>query len=88
MKITEQQPFAERLKGLKLFSLHLRRLTGRRSMVEAYKVMRVMDKVNMYIHSVNATSLETGALKEICRRLKMEALLLYMTFGKLPELLS
>lgn len=85
LKIAEQQPFAERLKGLKLFSLQLRRLTGRRSMVEVYKVLRVVGKVNVYLHSINATPLESGTLKEICRRLKMEAMLLYVTFGKLQN---
>lgn len=57
-------------------------------MVEVYKVLRVVGKVNVYLHSINATPLESGTLKEICRRLKMEAMLLYVTFGKLPELLS
>lgn len=61
LKNVEQQPFAERLKGLKLFSLQLRRLTGR-SMVEVYKVMEVVGKVSVYLHSVNVIPPETGTL--------------------------
>lgn len=84
LKIMEQQHFAERLKGLQLFNLQLRGLTGR-NMVEVYKVMKVVGKVSVYLHSINATPPETGTLKEICRRLKMEAVLRYTTFGELPK---
>lgn len=83
LKIMEQLPFEERLKGLKLFSLYMRRLMGR-SMVEVYKVMKAVAKVNVYFYSPNATPLETRTLKEVCR-FKMDALLPYLAFGELPE---
>ncbi|XP_010076676.1 PREDICTED: calcium-dependent secretion activator 2-like, partial [Pterocles gutturalis] len=80
----EQLPFEERLKGLKLFSLEVRGLT-RRSMVEVYKVMKVEVQVDVYLHLPNATPLETGMLKEVCRRFRMDAALPYLAFGELPE---
>ena len=47
--------------------------------------MKVVAKVNVYLHSPNTTPLETGTLKEVCRRFKMEATLPYLAFGELPE---
>lgn len=41
--------------------------------------------MSLYLHSINATPPETGTVKETCRWLKMEAMLLYITFGELPE---
>lgn len=84
LKIMEQLPFEERLKGLKLFSLEVRRLAGK-SMIEVYKVMKAVAKVNVYLHSLNATPRETGTLKEVCRIFKMDATLPYLAFGELPE---
>lgn len=55
-------------------------------MVEVYKVMKVEGKVNVYVYLNNATPPQTDTLKEICKRLKMEAMLLSMTFGGLPKL--
>lgn len=54
-------------------------------MVEVYKVVKAGAKVNVYLYSPNATPLETGTLKEVCRRFKMDALLPYLAFGELPE---
>lgn len=42
---------------MKLFSVELTRLRLR-SMVEVYKVMKAVAKVNMYLHSPNTTALE------------------------------
>lgn len=79
-----QHPFAERLNRLKLFSLQLRRLTGR-STVEVYKVLKAVGQVNVYLHSINTRPPGTGTLKDISRRLKMEAVLLYTDFWRTSQ---
>lgn len=54
-------------------------------MVDVYKVLKAVDQVNVCLHSINTTPPGTGTLKDISGRLKMEAVLLYMTFGELPK---
>lgn len=71
LKIMEQMPVEERLKGLELFGLEVRRLM-RGSMVGIYKVMMAVARVNMNLLSPNATPLETGPLKDVCRRFNRE----------------
>lgn len=84
LKIMEQLPLknvdSERAEA---FQSGGGRLTRRR-MVEVYKFMSVVAKVDVYLHSPNGTLLETETLREVCRRLKMDAMLPYPAFGELP----
>lgn len=71
LKIVEQTPVEERLKGLELFSLEVRRLM-RGSVVGVYKVIKAVARVNMNLLSPNATPLEAEPLKDVCRRFNRE----------------